>query len=655
LTGGPITTTGTLDLASTGVTAGIYAYPHNLTVDVCGRISAVSESPFPPLSAATFNAKGEILVGTANDAFTNVSVGSDGDMLVACSTAPSGICWAPSTTSAIPCACLVTKGDLITTSVPSTPVALPVGANGTVLTACSTAATGLCWAPAAVAAIPCACLVTKGDIITTAVPDTPIALSVGSDGTILTACAAAPTGLCWAPPAASSIPCACLTAKGVLITTSTPTTPVALPVGTDNQVLFACSGALAGLSWGNLPLATTASCGVVQVGINIDVAAGVISVKSSSTTEAGIVQLNDTVSSNSITEALTAAQGKNLQDQIDAILLAGNLVFAGTLDAASGNLLTVSQDGTAAGFTVGSALPAPAGDPSPPGNVDYFVIVTTPAASYTPPGGGAVTNVSQGDWFLSNGTVWQYLNVGYDPSIASTGTAGIVRLATTVETQTGTNNTIAITPQGAANTYLPISDLTAKGDLITATAASTPTALSVGTDGQILYANTACASGLEWGIAPITCTAFDAKGDLLVGFGNDSYGTLGVGTNGQALIACSTAPSGLCWVNAPAPAIPCACVTAKGAIITGTAANTPSTLAVGTDGQVLTACATCTDGIFWGPAGGGAAATPTVFGTVKGCITVSNTALGCNALCAVTTGTNNVMLGSLSGCNITTG
>ena len=46
---------------------------------------------------------------------------------------------------------------------------------------------------------------------------------------------------------------------------------------------------------------------------------------------------------------------------------------------------------------------------------------------------------------------------------------------------------------------IPDSLLTTKGDLIAATGASTPARLGVGTNGQALLANSATATGLEWG------------------------------------------------------------------------------------------------------------------------------------------------------------
>lgn len=55
--------------------------------------------------------------------------------------------------------------------------------------------------------------------------------------------------------------------------------------------------------------------------------------------------------------------------------------------------------------------------------------------------------------------------------------------------------------------------------------------------------------------AQIPKTLIDAKGDLLVGTANDTIARLGVGTNGQVLAADSAESSGLKWVTASGPAL----------------------------------------------------------------------------------------------------
>lgn len=190
----------------------------------------------------------------------------------------------------------------------------------------------------------------------------------------------------------------------------------------------------------NLPLATDTQHGTVLVGANIQVDKdGVISVDSASTGIPGIVQLNDTTSSTSTTQALTANQGRLLQDQINALSLTSNLTFAGTIDASTGFMVVVSNEGTIAGFESGSPLPDP--DPT---NAEYYAIVTVPG-TMTPPGGLAEICI-QGDWWLSDGSQWILLDIGYNAPYASTTASGVVRLATDAEVQDGTNTTNAVVP-----------------------------------------------------------------------------------------------------------------------------------------------------------------------------------------------------------------
>lgn len=96
--------------------------------------------------------------------------------------------------------------------------------------------------------------------------------------------------------------------------------------------------------------------------------------------------------------------------------------------------------------------------------------------------------------------------------------------------------------------YVLKSLLTAKGSLLAATAASTPTDLPVGTDGQVLTADSTLAAGVRWapsasGFADPTTT----KGDLIVH--GASTTRLGVGSDGQVLTADSAQSLGVKWAT----------------------------------------------------------------------------------------------------------
>lgn len=103
---------------------------------------------------------------------------------------------------------------------------------------------------------------------------------------------------------------------------------------------------------------------------------------------------------------------------------------------------------------------------------------------------------------------------------------------------------------------IPVGTFDAKGDLVVASAADTVARLPAGTNGQVLKANSATATGLEWaaesGGSGIAFTIIDAKGDLIAGTAADTAARLAVGTNGQVLKADSTAAAGLVWADANA-------------------------------------------------------------------------------------------------------
>jgi hypothetical protein len=212
----------------------------------------------------------------------------------------------------------------------------------------------------------------------------------------------------------------------------------------------------------SVDVATTSAPGVVQVGTNIDVSTGTISVANSSTTAKGVVQLNNTTNNSSTDLALTAAQGKSLQDQIDALSVTSNLTFAGTFDTSvspNGEMVTVSAAAAALTnpFVVGDPLPTPAAE-----NAEFFVIITT-GGDYGP----TTTPVSTppfhvGDWFLSTGTAWEFLNLGFQSPAATTTVEGVVYLATDAEVQAGTDTgNKAVNP---ASLQAKVSDSTSTTD-----------------------------------------------------------------------------------------------------------------------------------------------------------------------------------------------
>jgi hypothetical protein len=422
----------------------------------------------------------------------------------------------------------------------------------------------------------------------------------------------------------AAIPDSAITAKGDLIGGTGAATYSALAVGADGTQLVANSACATGLEWISSGVTGTAP---IQVD-NTDPLNPVVSIDAASTSQPGAVQLNDTTSSTSTTEALTANQGYSLQQQINALAVSNNLTLAGTIDGSTGLMLSVTAEGTLEGFTVGAAMPAPA-----PSNSEYFTIVTNPG-TMTPPGGAAQA-VNDGDWWLSNGTAWQYLNVGYSAPYASTTVPGVIQLATNAEVQAGVETTHAVVP----------SSLQSKMSDSTSTTSSTTIASS-----------TAVKAAYDLANAAIPKATFTAAGDILYGTGAGTYAALPIGTNGQSLIVSGGT---VAW----------------GASLAGyTCAATPFNTALGTNaGDSITTGINNTSLGY----GSGTAITGgnnnTFVGFNSGDATTTsdnNTAVGSNALGAggvnnntavgfcsgasLTTGSSNTFMGGLAGRNATT-
>lgn len=179
---------------------------------------------------------------------------------------------------------------------------------------------------------------------------------------------------------------------------------------------------------------------------------------------------------------------------------------------------------------------------------------------------------------------------------------------------------------------IPRSVITSKGVLITGSAPGQPVALPVGSNGYFLTACSTPSTGLTWSLGcqgtvteintgygltggPLTTTGvislcstcvinpniIAGKGTLLVGTSANTPSSLPLGANGQLLTACPTSSLGVAWSTITYPYICCSILTGHGAILTASSAGNPIALPVSPDGYILQACSACVSGLSWNP------------------------------------------------------
>jgi hypothetical protein len=297
------------------------------------------------------------------------------------------------------------------------------------------------------------------------------------------------------------------------------------------------------------------------------------------------------------------------------------------------------------------------------------LLSTTTGSLNTANGFSALGNNTIGMWNVSVGACSLFCNnTGCFNTVVGTNALGCAESCRNVAIGANSGQTVTT---GASNTFLG----TSAGAAVTTGSANVFVGQGAGSENAIL---TGCCNV---GIGTLVCLPVaNGSCQLAIGFGPGSCWLTGcstkairpgagimdcagsTGTAGQVLM--SNGANAICWGTASGGSgIPCSIITAKGTIVTGTAASTPAGLAVGTNGQVLTACSACPTGLTWAAGGGGGSpATPTVRGAVYACtgdytgsVPFLSTYLGFSTGVNITTGSCNVLVGGEAGYGITTG
>jgi hypothetical protein len=180
---------------------------------------------------------------------------------------------------------------------------------------------------------------------------------------------------------------------------------------------------------------------------------------------------------------------------------AGAIVFAGTYDASTNQVASTTTEGAAIGLSVGEALPGASNT-----NINYYLVVSIGGLGTAP--APAVT-LAPPDLLLSNGVNWLEIdtsstfvaqtasNVAFSPAgqIAATNVqAAIEEVSSECRNADNlTSGTLAAAHGGTGNSSY------AKGDLLVASGTTSLGRLGVGSNGQVLRANSSTATGLEWG------------------------------------------------------------------------------------------------------------------------------------------------------------
>jgi hypothetical protein len=509
----------------------------------------------------TIDAKGDLYAGTGPDATSRLPVGADGEVLSSDSTAPAGLKW-------------VAGGGGSVTSVN--------GQTGVVVLTATDVGADVAGAAAAAAAAsqPIGTISAKGDLYAGTANDATARQGVGTNGQVLTADSAQTTGMRWSTPTAAPVT-SVNGFTGVVVLS-------AANVGAD------VSGAAAAAAAASQPLATVTAKGDLYAGT-----ASATTARRSVGTNGQVLTADSTQATGMSWSTPTAAPVTSVNSQTGVVVLSAANVGAQPIATLTtkGDLYVATASATVVRRAVGTDGQVLTADSAQADGVKWALPASAPVTSVNSQTGVVVLSAS---------------DVGAPPTsrqiIAGTALTGGGDLSAdrTLNVVLGTSGASAAAGNDSRIVGAQqLSTLTTKGDLYVATASATSARQGIGTDGQVLTADSAQTNGLKWAAATdagaVPKSTVTTKGDLIVATASATVTRRAVGTDGQVLTADSAQTDGVKWATAgtDAGAQQRSTLTTKGDLYVATASATTARLPVGTDGYGIGADSTVTNGMKW--------------------------------------------------------